>query len=135
MRFWDSSAVLPLCIDEAVSAATRSLLRDDPLIAAWWSTRIECVSALMRLARENRLTAQGLARARTVLRTLADSWTEVQPSEPVRSGAERLLAAHPLAAAVVWCVGATSGAEFVTFDERLRDAALREGFTTFPARL
>jgi hypothetical protein len=39
-----------------------------------------------------------------------------------------------LAAALVWCGGQTRGAEVVSFDSRLREAALREGFGVLPLR-
>ena len=142
MKFWDSSAVIALCVDEPTSAAIRSVLRGDPALVAWWSTRTECLSGLMRRSREGSITGRGLAEARAALTALADSWVEVQPSESVRSGAERLLAAHALraadalqlAAALVWCSGQTSGAEVVSFDSRIREAALREGFGVLPLR-
>jgi len=98
------------------------------------------LSGLLRRSREGSITGRGLAEARVALTPLADSWVEVQPSESVRSGAERLLAAHALraadalqlAAALVWCSGQTRGAEVASFDSRLREAALREGFGVFP---
>ena len=99
MRFWDSSAVIALCVDEPTSAAIRSVLRGDPSLVAWWSTRTECLSGLMRRAREGSINGRGFAEARAALTALADSWVEVQPTESVRSGAERLLAAHSLRAA------------------------------------
>lgn len=140
MKFWDSSAMISLCVDEPKSAATRVVLRGDPAIAAWWSTRTECLSGLMRRSRDSSLSASGLAQARAVLATLADSWVEVQPSELVRGNADHLLAAHPLraadalqlAAALVWCGGQTRGAELISYDTRLREAAVREGFVVLP---
>ena len=142
MKFWDSSAVIALCVDEPTSAAIRSVLRGDPSLVAWWSTRTECLSGLLRHSREGSITAKGLADARAALTALAESWVEVQPSESVRSGAERLLATHALraadalqlAAALVWCGGQTRDAEVVSFDGRLREAALREGFGVLPLR-
>ena len=142
MRFWDSSAVIALCVDEPTSAAIRSVLRGDPSLVAWWSTRTECLSGLMRRAREGSINGRGFAEARAALTALADSWVEVQPTESVRSGAERLLGAHALraadalqlAAALVWCSGQTRAAEVVSFDSRLREAALREGFGVLPLR-
>ncbi len=142
MKFWDSSAVISLCVDEPTSAAMRSVLRSDPAMVAWWSTRIECLSALLRRSREGSLSGAGVAEARALLRALADSWVEVEPSESVRTSAERLLAAHALraadslqlAAALLWCGGHTRGAEVVCFGARLREAALREGFGVLPLR-
>jgi len=99
VKFWDSSAVIALCVDEPTSADIRSVLRGDPSLVAWWSTRTECLSGLLRRSREGSISGKGLADARAALTALADSWVEVQPSEAVRSGAERLLAAHALRAA------------------------------------
>ena len=142
MKFWDSSAVIALCVDEPTSAGIRSVLRGDPSLVAWWSTRTECLSGLLRRSREGSISGKGLADARAALTALANTWVEVQPSEAVRSGAERLLAAHALraadalqlAAALVWCGGQARGAEMVAFDSRLREAASREGFGVLPLR-
>lgn len=142
MKFWDSSAVIALCVDEPSSAAIRAVLRGDPSLVVWWSTRTECLSGLLRRSREGSISGGGLADSRAALTALADSWVEVQPSESVRSGAGRLLAAHglraadalQLAAALVWCGGQARGAELVSFDSRLREAALREGFAVLPLR-
>lgn len=75
------------------------------------------------------------------MHTLMQTWTEMQPSEALRSMAERSLAVHPLraadalqlAAAILWCQGLTTGQGFVSFDQRLCEAAYREGFTVLPA--
>jgi len=72
---------------------------------------------------------------------LAAAWSEILPSEALRDRAERLLAVHPvrggdafqLAAALVWTHGRTRGRAFVCLDERLREAARREGFRILPA--
>ena len=37
MKFWDSSAVLPLLVPEERSAALIDLFRDDPAAAVWWA--------------------------------------------------------------------------------------------------
>lgn len=140
MRFWDSSAILPLCVDEPKSPLVRSLLREDGSVAAWWATRTECLAGLMRRVREGTLDGEQLARARLVLDGLAGSWHEVQPSDMVRSGAHRLLSAHPLragdalqlSACLAWCGGRPADVPFVCFDARLREAALREGFDVVP---
>jgi predicted nucleic acid-binding protein len=140
MKFWDSSALVPLCVTEPTSAAMRALLDRDPMIVAWWSTPIECLSGLLRRSRDGSLSGLEVAQARAVLRALAESWVEVSPSEAVRVAAERALAAHDLraadslqlAAALVWMDRDARGAGFVSFDTRLREAALREGFDVLP---
>jgi len=141
VKFWDSSAIIALCVDEPASAEMRSVLRADAAIVVWWSTRIECLSGLLRRSRESSVSSVGLAQSRGVLRALADSWIEVVPSEALRGNAERLLAVHALraadalqlAAAVVWRGGGPSEAQLLSFDARLRDAAAREGFEVLPA--
>lgn len=140
MRFWDSSAVVPLCLDQPETPRVRELAGSDAAVVVWWGTRTECVSALQRGHREQRIAADLVDRARAVLGRLAAEWSEVQPSEPVRGRAERLLAVHPLrtadafqlAAALLWARGETAGREFVCLDQRLREAALREGFAVRP---
>lgn len=140
MRFWDTSAVVPLLLQQEATARVTGLLSDDPEIVAWWGTPVECASAAARLRREERLTVAEEERALELLSRLRDSWLEVLPSEVVRERAFRLLRVHPLkaadalqlAAARVWARDAP-GAELVTFDERLALAARLEGFRVLPA--
>ena len=140
MRFRDASAVVPLCVEEPDSARVREILVEDASMVVWWGTRTECVSALMRRMREGGMTHAGERAARHVLLALANAWMEMQPNETLRSVAERLLAVHPLrtadalqlAAALLWCRQIPAGQDFVTFDQRLRDASYREGFTVLP---
>lgn len=142
MRFWDSSAVLPLCVAEPRSAEARALIEADSAVAVWWATRTEGISALARRMRERAITPVGHRAARTVLAALADSWVEIQPSEAIRATTERLLAVHALraadafqlAAALAWCGSRPSGQGIVTLDSRLRSAAGREGFEILPER-
>lgn len=143
MKFWDTSAVVSLCVNEPASSTVKSILTRDPSLVVWWATRTECVSALMRQAREGSLSMEGERQACRVLALLANAWTEVQPSETLRGTAERLLAVHALraadafqlAAALHWCQRQTTNKELVSFDSRLRDAGHREGFTLLPAEL
>lgn len=143
MRFWDSSAIVPLLVDGPQTSVTRSLLRADAAVAVWWSTRTECVSALARQVRDGTIEPRGEGAARTVLVALERTWSELQPSEAVRGTAERLLAAYPLraadalqlAAAVQWRGDTSSEAQFVCFDGRLRGAAHAERFVVLPPDL
>lgn len=140
MKFWDSSAILPLCVDEARTAELRALADEDGAIAVWWLTRTECISAVSRRVREGGLTPADARAVRDVLRALGQAWSEVQPSDRVRGTAERVLAVHDLraadalqlAAALDWCDGSTDGASVVCLDRRLRAAAQREGFLVLP---
>jgi len=140
VKFWDTSAVVPLCVMEPATAQVRALADADPALVVWWATRTECVSAVARRRRDHRLSAAVEQRARRVLVALAAEWTEVLPSEPLRQRSERLLAVHPLraadafqlAAALLWSRGQTASHAVVSFDDRLREAARREGFDVLP---
>jgi len=52
MRFWDASAILPLCLQEPRTAVLRTLIDADSALVLWWGTPVECWSALARLRRE-----------------------------------------------------------------------------------
>jgi predicted nucleic acid-binding protein len=140
MRFWDSSAIIPLCLKEKASEAVKGLMKDDENIVVWWTTYIECLSALSRRQREGVLTSGDAAKARAVLSALAAAWSEVQPTELVRLRAERLLSIHPLraadalqlAAALVWAQETPRGLHFVCLDQNLCESSLKEGFSIKP---
>jgi predicted nucleic acid-binding protein len=143
VKFWDTSAIVSLCVTEPRSATVKAILREDPSIVVWWGTRTECVSALMRQVREGALSTIGERQARQVLETLAKTWSEILPSEALRGTAERSLAVHPLraadafqiAAALQWCQRHPRGMAFVSFDTRLREAVYKEGFTLLPPQI
>ena len=136
MRFWDSSAVVPLLVAEASSEAVMQEYEIDPEVVAWWATEAECVSALARLEREGSLTAQAMSEGLRRLDALVRAWREVLPVTAVRTTAVRLLRVHPLRTADALQLGAAIVAaedhpatlQFVTLDERLALAAEREGF-------
>lgn len=136
MRFWDSSAVLPLLVGEATSDAMRELATEDPAMLVWWTTEVECVSAIARLERQEDLSTDATQAALGRLDGLAEGWNEIQPVEAARRTARRLLRVHnlraadalQLAAAVVAAEGHPASLEIVTLDDRLTAAARREGF-------
>lgn len=137
MRFWDSSAIVPLIVAEATTERLLVGAAQDPVMCVWWGTEVECVSALSRLEREGTLTDSAIPVALARLDGLADSWNEVQPTAALRNTARRLLRVHPLrgadslqlAAAIVASEGLPASLDMVTLDERLASAARREGFT------
>ena len=139
MKFWDSSALLPLLVEEGRSTACRDVLRKDRSIAVWALTPVELTSALHRQGREGALTAEGLEEALARLDAAAAKWTEVEALVTVRERAVRLLAVHPLtsaealqlAAALVLAGERPRGRGFVCADVRLTAAARAEGFVVF----
>lgn len=135
MRFWDSSAVLPMLINEATTSNVRQLLKADPAMAVWWGTIVECSSGISRLRREDRISITEESAALELLDAVGASWVEILPGESVRSSARRLLRVHSLRAADAFhlaaaleCSRSANVTEFVSFDERLADAARLEGF-------
>jgi len=139
VRFWDTSGLVPLLLEQEMTARVRELFAEDAEVVAWWGTSIEIASAAARLRREGVLPVAGEERMLELLRTLRDGWIEVAPSEEVRQQAQRLLRVHSLraadalqlAAAHVWA-GSSRDARLVTFDERLALAARLEGFKIAP---
>lgn len=137
MKFWDSSALVPLVCRETQSAQCRAWLRADPVMLVWGLAAIEVVSALARKRREGALSEARFADSRDRLSRLEIAWHEIAAWDAVRARARRLLEIHSLTAADALHLGAalvvveerTQGVDFVTFDERLGNAAAREGFT------
>lgn len=136
MRFWDSSALVPLCLTQPMTERARSLYDEDPEMVVWWGTPVECASSFARLRRNGILSTGDEEAARSILAVLQHAWYEVQPDDGVREQALRLLRLHPLraadslqlAAGLEWA-GVPPTGEFLTFDERLKEAARLEGFT------
>ena len=136
MRFWDSSALVPLLVREGATPWATASFEADPDLIAWWGTSVECVSALSRLERDDLLAPAATSDALRRLAALRDAWAEVQPSERLRSSAIRLLRTHPLRSAdSLQLAAALAAAEdhpttlpFVTLDVGLAAAADREGF-------
>lgn len=137
MAYWDTSAILPLCVTQATSSLVRRLLKRDGRMIVWWGTPVELRSTLARLEREDVLSASGRRLAMSRLTVLQRSWREILPTEKVRSLAEDLpdhcgLCAadcFQLAAAVVWCRERPRGRSFICFDRDLAAAADRAGFS------
>ena len=136
MRFWDSSALLPLLVAEPASESVARLLSEDPDMLVWWGSPVECTSALARLEQDGALESDAAAEAHGRLRSLIPAWTEIQPTARLRMLAQRALRVHPLRAAdslqlaaALVAVGEDPGTlTFVCLDRRLGVAAEREGF-------
>jgi hypothetical protein len=140
VRFWDSSAIVPLLVAEPTSQDMLDRLRDDDRMIVWWGTPVECVAALARREREGLLDPGAVTLALGRLRDLEPTWIEVGATREVRRVAQRLLRTHPLragdsvqlAAAIVAAERETDSLAFVSLDQRLNDAARREGFAMAP---
>jgi len=137
VRFWDTSAVVPLLVEQESSTRVAAWVREDEAIALWTLTPVEVVSALRRLVRDNALEERDARLAEGRMDELVRACQVVIDVEPVKALAARLLRLHPLrafdalqlGAALHWAEGHPQGRTLYTLDGRLALAALREGFT------
>lgn len=140
MKFWDSSAVVPLLVREPASLELQATARQDPQIVVWRLSGAEVMSAIWRRRRAEEIDERGTTTATERLTLLERAWTTVDDLAHVDRRARRLLALHDLraadalqlAAALVACDEQPSLLPFVTLDRRLAGAARREGFRIVP---
>lgn len=136
--FWDSSALVPICVQQQATLSALALSTKYEM-AVWWSTPVEIRAAFARLLRTGQLTQIGQVQAIVMLDNLRATWSEVEPDEPLRQQAERLVDRFPLkaadsqqlAAALAWCLGKPTGRAFISGDKQLLDAARQLGFQAF----
>ena len=128
--FWETSAIVPICIKQKGTGTAHQLLAAHPMVV-WWATTVEMRSALARVARMGLLTAAEHMEARQRTEDLRKSWREIQPGEPLRNVAESLLDRFPLraadalqlAAALTWCRNVPRERRFLSGDKQLLEAA------------
>lgn len=86
MKFRDTSAIVPLCVHESNTLLVKNLpAAAEASVIAWWGTRTECVSALMRQVRTGGMATSDERAYRHVLHTLAQAWSEILPSDALRN--------------------------------------------------
>jgi len=133
--FWDASALVPLCVRQGITPRVIALYKSHEVVV-WWATPVEIASAIARLARMRQLDSGDYAKSRKLAKSLADSWSVIQPSDALRTKAAQLVDRYDLraadslqlAAALEWCEDAPQGRVFLTADRKLREAALLSGF-------
>lgn len=136
MRFWDSSALVPLVVDEPASVHMRRLAADGTETIVWAFSSVELLSALARLERSSRDLDDLLGGVRRDALDLVRRCRPVTQVDAVRQRAERLVSVHALtsadalqlAAALVAAREQPETFEFVTLDKVLARAARLEGF-------
>jgi uncharacterized protein len=136
VKFWDASAIVPLLVAEQATRQLQAIAAKDSAMLVWWGSAVECISALARLERDSALEARAMTIALQRLQLLSAGWHEVDPSDEIRDTAVRFLRVHPLRAADALQLAAAFAAaerrpaslEIVTLDDRLANAARKEGF-------
>jgi predicted nucleic acid-binding protein len=133
--FWDSSALIPLCVQERTSNKVKTLAKQfTPVV--WWATTVELHSAIARLHRSGEFDDAGRRAALNRLSVLGRGWREVLPSDKLRDQAGFLLDTYSLraadslqlASAMIWCQQRPARRMFVSNDPRLCEAAAQAGF-------
>jgi predicted nucleic acid-binding protein len=140
MKFWDSSALVPLLVQEPRTAYCLEAVNKDREMLLWCLSRLEVISALCRKLREEAIKNDEFQEAKQLLSKYVDHAYEVTSIDRVKNRAARLLEVHPLraadacqlAAALVATQEDPSRLELFCFDERLVKAALKEGFVVNP---
>ena len=133
--FWDTSALVPLCAQQAITPDVISLYENHTAVI-WWATPVEIASAIARLTRMKQLDAGGRIEARGLAKQLAESWSVIQPTDAILLMAAQFVDRFELrpadslqlAAALTWCGEVPEGRLFFSADLKLRDAARRCGF-------
>ena len=135
MKFWDASAIVPLLVAEESTRRLQALAAKDSAMLVWWGSAVECISALARLESDGALSSPAMTLALQRLQQLSAGWHEIDPSDEIRETAARFLRVHPLRADALQLAAAFAAAErrpasleIVTLDDRLANAARKEGF-------
>jgi predicted nucleic acid-binding protein len=136
VRFWDSSALVPIFLKEAATPEVEGWRAADPAITTWMMTRVEVLAAIARKKRERPDMVALWNRAARDVNEVSLRWVEIYDAVAARLHAERLVMEHPLrtadalqlGAALVAADGDPQSLELVTLDRRLAEAARREGF-------
>lgn len=133
--FWDSSALIPLCIDQPATPVAKKFSHEyEPVI--WWATPVEIRSSFARLWRMKEINESGLVTAHRCLVELESEWREIDPSPSLRDLAEefpnryglRAADALQLAAASIWTMRRPANRPFLSGDHKLLEAARNMGF-------
>lgn len=134
--FWDTSAIVPLCVFQDATVAARREHRKYSAKTMWWGTQVEVRSSFARLIRNGDIDKAGFETAVKKWRALSERSRELPPSLRVLEIASalpdklgvRALDAFQLAAALVWCKEKPKNRAFICADVRLGEAANDAGF-------
>ena len=139
MMFWDTSALVPLILDEPTSLQMRAIFAGDPAILTSAFTTIEIASAVWRRRHARQLSLAAHQETDELFAGLSMTWTELAVSQDAIDSAIGAMSRHPLRAGDGLQLGTALLAApsphqlcFVTLDKDLAAAARAEGFTVLP---
>jgi predicted nucleic acid-binding protein len=135
VAFWDSTALVLLCIPQAQTSAATALY-DRYGVVAWWATQVEMMSELTQLEKMGQISRDQFLNGKRMAQDIARGWISAGSSASVAAEACSLLELYPLRAsnalqlsvALEACEHKPQGYVFVTADQRLAEAARRSGF-------
>lgn len=130
MRFWDSSALVALLIEESRSADALRALTDDEFILTSALTPVEIASALWRRRHRGELTIAAHDEAERRFAQLSRKWREISCSPEVVRVARGIVSRHQIRSLDALQLAAAQfagGPIFVTFDQSLASVARGEG--------
>jgi predicted nucleic acid-binding protein len=138
VRFWDSSAIVPIVAAEPMTEAMANCLLPIPMSSCGALTEVEVASALMRTARD--AGQERIRDAEALLDALAATWQTIDRVTEVAVDARQLLRRYnltaadslQLAAALLLRRRMSTALAFVVLDQRLATAARAEGLTVLP---
>ena len=140
MKFWDSSAIVPLLVEEKETDYCLKTLSDDQEMLIWCLSKVEIVSALCRRDRDGTISDGCFQKAKRRLNDRIERVYEIRAINHVRQRALRLLEVHPmraadacqLASALVATQEDPGRLAIICFDQRLKKSAVKEGFFVNP---
>lgn len=139
MRFWDTSALIPLILEEDSSARMRTIFDADPHVLTSAFTPLEVASAVWRRRHADEISVEAHQAADVLFADLSTTWTELPVSQGAIEGAISVMSRHQLRAgdalllgSAILAAGSSTKLVFVTLDDQQRAAALAEGFSVLP---
>ncbi|HEY0371749.1 MAG TPA: type II toxin-antitoxin system VapC family toxin [Thermoanaerobaculia bacterium] len=139
MKFWDTSALVPLILAEPKSAEMRAIYGEDPTIVTSAFTAVEVGSAVWRRRHAHQISVDAHQDADVLFASLTTTWIEYPVVQDAIDAAIGVMSRHPLRAGdalqlgtALVAAGAARKPYFVTLDEDLGLAARSEGFPVLP---
>ncbi|MGH9949276.1 MAG: type II toxin-antitoxin system VapC family toxin [Pyrinomonadaceae bacterium] len=134
--FWDTSAIVPLCVYQGTTSAARRANENFPVRMIWWGTVVEMCSSFARLKKAGELKESDFEIAAAKWLGIANRSRVIPPVTTLLAIATKLpdeygiraLDAFQLATALVWCRERPRNRPFICADKRLGDAAVDAGF-------
>ena len=136
MKFWDTSALVPLVTKEEQTARMQQVMASDQNVAVSFITPVELTSTIWRRGR--RYDHTSFRRSLFKIAEIESNWTLIDDLEPLIKTARQLITKHvlrsgdaiQLAAALLLAGEHPEDLPFVSLDRDLTRAAGEEGFPT-----